>query len=98
MLEKPQSHVDLRAGRTNPPGDAGLRDETTIPALFALMEALPKGAKAFAFFGLGHVVVLSGRWNGRNGSHGWLTLAVLAANVDHTRRLLATAIPAVPTS
>jgi hypothetical protein len=34
MLEKPQSHVDLRAGRTNPPGDAGLRDETTIPGQY----------------------------------------------------------------
>ena len=51
--------IEIRGPRgrigLNPAADWHLfvGDETTIPALFALMEALPKGAKAFAFIEVG---------------------------------------------
>jgi NADPH-dependent ferric siderophore reductase len=56
---KPGDAIEIRGPRgrigLNPDADWHLfvGDETTIPALFALIEALPKGAKAYAFFEVG---------------------------------------------
>jgi len=56
---KPGDRIDIRGPRgriaLSPDADWHLfsGDETAIPAIFALIEALPKGAKAFAFIEIG---------------------------------------------
>jgi len=56
---KPGDLIDIRGPRgriaLNPAADwhLFLGDETCIPAIFALIEALPKGARAFAFIEIG---------------------------------------------
>lgn len=56
---KPGDLIDIRGPRgrigLNPAADwhLFLGDETCIPAIFALVEALPKGARAFAFIEIG---------------------------------------------
>ena len=56
---KPGDTIDIRGPRgriaLNPAADwhLFLGDETCIPAIFALSEALPKGARAFAFVEIG---------------------------------------------